>query len=145
MKALSIKQPWVHAILYEGKDIENRSWQRSYRGWIALHVSGQLARHAAFPRGHRVKHGSAGALSNAAIEAGIVEADPVRRMYEVGDGVGIRRGDGARHGEADSVVPGAAGQGGVQAGDRHVIAGTAIQSVGVRSAGDGVGQRCRSL
>ena len=96
-------------------------------------------------RGQSLQHGSAGALSNAAIEAGIVEADPVRRMYEVGDGVGIRRGDGARHGEADSVVPGAAGQGGVQAGDRHVIAGTAIQSVGVRSAGDGVGQRCRFL
>jgi hypothetical protein len=28
MKAMSIKQPWVHAILHEGKDIENRSWQR---------------------------------------------------------------------------------------------------------------------
>lgn len=27
MKVLSIKQPWVHAILREGKDIENRSWQ----------------------------------------------------------------------------------------------------------------------
>ena len=54
MKALSIKQPWVHAILYEGKDVENRSWQRTYRGWIALHASGQVARHAAFPRGHRV-------------------------------------------------------------------------------------------
>jgi hypothetical protein len=39
MKALSIKQPWVHAILHEGKDIENRSWQRSFRGWLALHAS----------------------------------------------------------------------------------------------------------
>ena len=36
MKALSIKQPWVHAILREGKDVENRSWQRSFRGWLAL-------------------------------------------------------------------------------------------------------------
>jgi len=26
MKALSIKQPWVYAILNEGKDIENRSF-----------------------------------------------------------------------------------------------------------------------
>jgi hypothetical protein len=25
-KALTIKQPWVHAILHQGKDIENRSW-----------------------------------------------------------------------------------------------------------------------
>jgi hypothetical protein len=31
MKALTIKQPWVHAILHEGKDIENRSWQRNFR------------------------------------------------------------------------------------------------------------------
>ena len=30
MKALSVKQPWVYAILREGKDIENRSWQRSF-------------------------------------------------------------------------------------------------------------------
>jgi hypothetical protein len=52
MKALSIKQPWVYAILYEGKDIENRSWQRSFRGWIALHASAQPRRDAKFPQGH---------------------------------------------------------------------------------------------
>jgi hypothetical protein len=40
MKALSIKQHWVYAILREGKDIENRSWKRDFRGWIALHASG---------------------------------------------------------------------------------------------------------
>jgi hypothetical protein len=39
MKALSIKQPWVHAILDDGKDIENRTWKRSFRGRIALHAS----------------------------------------------------------------------------------------------------------
>jgi hypothetical protein len=54
MKALSIKQPWVHAILHECKDIENRSWQRHFRGWIALHASGQPSRGATFPRGHRL-------------------------------------------------------------------------------------------
>ena len=54
MKALSIKQPWVHAILHEGKDIENRSWQRNFRGWLALHASGQLDHNARFPRGHRL-------------------------------------------------------------------------------------------
>jgi hypothetical protein len=53
VKALSIKQPWVHAILHEGKDIENRSWQRVYRGWIAIHASAQPIRDAEFPRGHR--------------------------------------------------------------------------------------------
>jgi hypothetical protein len=32
LKALSIKQPWV--IRCEGKDIDNRSWQRDFRGRI---------------------------------------------------------------------------------------------------------------
>lgn len=54
MKALTIKQPWVYAILREGKDIENRSWQRSFRGWLALHASATPRHGARFPRGHRV-------------------------------------------------------------------------------------------
>jgi hypothetical protein len=54
MKALTIRQPWVHAILCEGKDIENRSWQRSFRGWLAIHAAAQPRRDAAFPRGHRI-------------------------------------------------------------------------------------------
>jgi len=54
MKALTIKQPLVHAILREGKDIENRSWQRSFRGWLAIHASAQARRDAGFPRGHRI-------------------------------------------------------------------------------------------
>jgi hypothetical protein len=54
MKAMSIKQPWVHAILHEGKDIENRSWQRDFRGWLAIHASAKPIRDADFPRGHRV-------------------------------------------------------------------------------------------
>lgn len=51
MKALSIKQPWLHAILHEGKDIENRTWSRDFRGWLALHASSKPIRDAAFPRG----------------------------------------------------------------------------------------------
>ena len=39
MKALSIKQPWVWAILNAGKDVENRTWTTKHRGWIALHAS----------------------------------------------------------------------------------------------------------
>ena len=50
MKALTIKQPLVHAILHEGKDIENRSWQRNFRGWLA----GQPDHSARFPQGHSV-------------------------------------------------------------------------------------------
>lgn len=38
MKALSIRQPWAHAILHIGKDIENRTWKTSFRGTVAVHV-----------------------------------------------------------------------------------------------------------
>lgn len=54
MKALTIKQPWVYAILRLGKDIENRPWQRGYRGWIAIHAAGEPDRGVKFPRGSRV-------------------------------------------------------------------------------------------
>ncbi len=39
MKALSIKQPWAHAILHAGKDIENRTWRTTYRGPLLIHAS----------------------------------------------------------------------------------------------------------
>lgn len=38
-KALSIRQPWVWAILNAGKDIENRPRRFNYRGPICLHAS----------------------------------------------------------------------------------------------------------
>lgn len=38
MKALTIRQPWVHAILHLGKRIENRSWAPTFRGVFALHA-----------------------------------------------------------------------------------------------------------
>jgi hypothetical protein len=56
MKAISIRQPWVHAILKQGKDIENRSWKRSFRGYVALHASAKLQHGAIFPRGTKAPH-----------------------------------------------------------------------------------------
>lgn len=43
MKALSIRQPWAWAILYAGKDVENRSWKpwnpdRKFRGQFIIHA-----------------------------------------------------------------------------------------------------------
>jgi hypothetical protein len=38
-KALSIRQPWLWAILYAGKRIENRPRRFNYRGPICLHAS----------------------------------------------------------------------------------------------------------
>lgn len=38
MKALSIRQPWVHRIFHEGKDIENRDWYTTFRGLVLIHA-----------------------------------------------------------------------------------------------------------
>ena len=36
--ALSIRQPWCHHILHDGKDIENRNWRTTYRGPVLIHA-----------------------------------------------------------------------------------------------------------
>ena len=36
--ALSILNPWAHAIIHLGKDIENRDWQTQVRGTVAIHA-----------------------------------------------------------------------------------------------------------
>lgn len=38
-KAISIRQPWAHLILTEGKDFENRSWATRYRGPVLIHAA----------------------------------------------------------------------------------------------------------
>ena len=43
MKALSIRQPWAWLILH-GKDIENRQWPTSFRGWFLIHASKGMTR-----------------------------------------------------------------------------------------------------
>ncbi len=43
-RALSVRQPWAWAILFAGKDVENRSWQAVNHG---LNVRGTIALHAA--------------------------------------------------------------------------------------------------
>lgn len=43
MKALSLRQPWAHAVLHLGKRVENRDWAGcSYRGPVLLHASKTL-------------------------------------------------------------------------------------------------------
>jgi hypothetical protein len=39
MKALSLRQPWLWAVLELGKTIENRRWNTKYRGPILLHAA----------------------------------------------------------------------------------------------------------
>lgn len=38
IRALSIRQPWCHHILHDGKDVENRDWPTRYRGWFLIHA-----------------------------------------------------------------------------------------------------------
>lgn len=38
-RALSIRQPWAHAILHLGKDVENRPRRTKYRGRILIQAS----------------------------------------------------------------------------------------------------------
>jgi hypothetical protein len=42
MKALSIQQPWAHAILNLGKDIENRTWTTNIRGRVLIHAGKKI-------------------------------------------------------------------------------------------------------
>ncbi len=49
MKALSLRQPWAHAVIHLGKRIENRDWRGcSYRGEILIHASKNVGTRAEF-------------------------------------------------------------------------------------------------
>lgn len=39
MKAISIRQPWIWAILHLGKPVENRTWATRIRERVMLHAS----------------------------------------------------------------------------------------------------------
>jgi hypothetical protein len=56
MNGLSISQPWAWAILNLGKDIENRPWKTTYRGWIAIHAPIKIMPYekSDFPRGSKI-------------------------------------------------------------------------------------------
>ena len=41
--ALSLRQPWLHAVLHLGKDVENRTWRSGFRGRVVLHASDTTA------------------------------------------------------------------------------------------------------
>jgi hypothetical protein len=44
MKALTVRQPWASLIICGVKDIENRDWQTTYRGIMAIHSSAKMSR-----------------------------------------------------------------------------------------------------
>ena len=44
MKAITVRPVWAWAIIYAGKNIENRSWRTHLRGPIAIHASKNITR-----------------------------------------------------------------------------------------------------
>jgi len=65
--ALTIRQPWVSAVIWGGKDTENRAWQTGFRGRLLIHAgsacdpgwrrSPMADVIAAIPREQRTLHG----------------------------------------------------------------------------------------
>jgi hypothetical protein len=39
LKAITVRQPWAHAIVQGWKPIENRSWPTKVRGTVAIHAA----------------------------------------------------------------------------------------------------------
>ncbi|MBK8256457.1 MAG: ASCH domain-containing protein [Polyangiaceae bacterium] len=50
MKVLTIRQPWAWAIIWAGKDIENRTWNTHYRGPLAIHAGLRIDKDVELPR-----------------------------------------------------------------------------------------------
>lgn len=47
--ALAVRQPWAWAIIFGGKDVENRDWKKSnhdlkFRGHVCIHASAGMTR-----------------------------------------------------------------------------------------------------
>jgi len=51
VKAVSIRQPWAHAIIYLGKNVENRRWATRHRGPLLVHAAKTID-HAAMRSAH---------------------------------------------------------------------------------------------
>jgi len=48
MKALSLIQPWADAVIFLGKNIENRRWDTRFRGAFLIHASASVGTRAVF-------------------------------------------------------------------------------------------------
>jgi len=62
IRILTVRQPWASAIIYAGKDVENRRWTTKYRGRLYIHAGMQvdaddvLPRDTPAPRGAIIGH-----------------------------------------------------------------------------------------
>ena len=58
MKALTVRQPWASAIIWAGKDVENRSRPSSCRGRLWIHAGLRLEAADVLPAGTPVPRGA---------------------------------------------------------------------------------------
>jgi hypothetical protein len=94
VKALSIHQPWAWAILFAGKNVENRTWRTHHRGPLLIHAARSRASYdrqdaALWPRLYGVELPAWEELTTGAIIGcvDVVDCVPV----EAGGTLGARR------------------------------------------------------
>lgn len=97
MKIITVRPPWAEAIIFAGKDVENRTRNLagSYRGPLAIHSSKRLAtldEMTAFRSAHPAAHRKLGELTRAGHPStlgkilGVVELVDVHHGPEYGGG-----------------------------------------------------------
>jgi hypothetical protein len=57
-RVLTVGQPWASAIIYAGKDVENRTWPTRYRGLLYVHAGSALEPDDVLPPGTPVPRGA---------------------------------------------------------------------------------------
>src|SRR5437667_11345240 len=82
MKALSIQQPWAYLIGQGLKDIENRDWYTSYRGFVLIHAGKRVDEHAFYI------NGTVGHFPRGVDDSLIYHMPSKKEQYEVGGIVG---------------------------------------------------------
>jgi len=82
---LSIRQPWAHMILRQGKDIENRTWPTKVRGRILIHASKGMTRNEWEDAWDFALFGGASADYNLAPEFGNIERGGIVGSVEIVD------------------------------------------------------------
>ncbi|HTU58075.1 MAG TPA: hypothetical protein VMF89_06570 [Polyangiales bacterium] len=53
-QVLSLYPEWAWAIVFAGKDVENRSWRTSYRGTLLIHASSRRSSHDALDNARKL-------------------------------------------------------------------------------------------
>ncbi len=54
--AISIRQPWAWAIIYAGKDIENRDWPTKFRGPVCIHAAKGMTKDEYYYANRTIQH-----------------------------------------------------------------------------------------